>query len=171
MTSLIFDSCESFANFLDTTVKMRLAAIPAMELAAQEVEKAAKQELGTYQKRNMGPFKAWKELSPSTKETRRRLQSTYGINAPLLREGELRNSISHETDKSGLEAVIGSPLDKALYLELGTKNMAPRSFLGLAAYRKRKKIIKLVGGLTVCAMLNVDFRNFGSYVFKHEGED
>lgn len=170
-----FDSIEAFTNFLDSTIQMRVKAIPALEFAAQVVEKAAKAELGTYQKTNMGSFKAWRKLSDVTIADRRRLKSTYGENAPLLREGVLRDSISHQTDKSGLEAVIGSSLEKAIYLELGTKKMPPRSFLGLAAHRSKKKIIKLVGGVTVCALLNWDYtvantKTASEMVFNYSGE-
>ena len=110
----------------------------------------------------MGPFIGWEELHDTTKEERVKLG--YTENDPLLRSGELRDSISHETDKSGEIAVVGSTLDKMVYLELGTKYMAPRSVLGLAAWRSRKKIIKIVGGVTVAALLNTDFRTQGSFI-------
>lgn len=170
-----FESIDHFTKFIDTVIQVNVAKIPALEYAAQVVEKAAKEELGTYQRKNMGAFAPWAELSDSTKANRRQAQSTYGENAPLLRDGDLRASISHETDISGHEAVIGTPLEKAIYLELGTKNMAPRSFLGLAAHRSRKKIIRIVGGVTVCALLNWDYKLAntkiaGMSVFEHEGE-
>lgn len=163
-----FDSCSDFANFLDTTIKMRVAAIPALEFAAQEIEKAAKEEIGEYQRENMGSFAPWEELHEWTKTER--VQLGYTENDPLLRSGELRDSIGHHTDVSGHEAVIGSPEQKLVYLELGTKFMAPRSVLGLAAHRSKKKIIRIVGELTVAALLNVDFSEHGSSIFDHKEE-
>ena len=158
-----FDSLDNFANFLNTTIKRRLLALPALELAAQYVEAVAKAELGTYQETNMGPLEAWEELAEVTKSDRARKGFTE--NDPLLRSGELKNSISHETDVSGHEAVIGSPLQKLVYLELGTKWMAPRSVLQLAAWRSRKKIQKIVGEVTVLALLNADFGKLGVFTF------
>ena len=162
-----FGSFGEFANFLDTIVQSNLAKVPALEIAAQMVEKEAKVEIGTYQRTNMGPFTKWAELTPFTK--RERIRLGYNGNDPLLRSGDLRDSISHDTDASGLEAVIGSTDQRMVYLELGTKWIAPRSVLGLAAYRKQKAIVKLVGGMYVAAMLNVDFRSLGSFVFENEG--
>ena len=61
--------------------------------------------------------------------------STHRASAPFepasSDSGQLLNSIGHtmvETD-SGIGADIGSPLDHALYTEIGTKWMAPRPWL------------------------------------------
>lgn len=156
-----FGSFGDFSKFLDTVVQANLAKIPALELAAQVVEKAAKEEIGTYQRSNLGDFPAWEELTKYTKEERVRLG--YTENDPLLRSGELRDTISHDTDVSGLEAVVGSTDQRLVYLELGTKWMAPRSVLGLAAWRSRKKIVNLIGNITVAALLNVDYGKFGTH--------
>ena len=164
---LEFNGMDHFVTFLEATVKSRLNSIPALEWAAQAVEEEAKKEIGTYQTSNMGPYEPWAELTSYTKEER--VRAGFTENDPLLRSGELRNSISHETDISGNEAVIGSPLDKMVYLELGTKSIPPRPVLGLAAYRSRRKIVRLVGGATIAALLNVDFSPFSSVVFQHEG--
>ncbi len=55
----------------------------------------------------------------------------FPANNPLLRSGELRDSITMRSDGNG--AIIGSPLDIALYQENGTEHIPPRPFLGPAA--------------------------------------
>lgn len=47
--------------------------------------------------------------------------------------GRLRNSITHEVDMSDHAAIIGSNVEYAAYVELGTSKMAPRPYLRLAA--------------------------------------
>lgn len=43
--------------------------------------------------------------------------------------GKLRGSITHVTDKDNLIAHIGSNVDYALYVEIGTRKMTPRAYL------------------------------------------
>lgn len=65
--------------------------------------------------------------------------------APATRTGALRNSYRFRTRNttSGLVGEVGSYLDYAVYLENGTKRMAPRPHL-LPAYYKREKEIKRI---------------------------
>lgn len=53
--------------------------------------------------------------------------------APASVTGDLRTSYRFQVGKG--EAVIGSPLEKAVWLERGTENMAPRPHLS-TAFRK-----------------------------------
>jgi hypothetical protein len=62
----------------------------------------------------------------------------------------LRDSITHEVH--GLEAVIGSELKIALYQEVGTEKIPPRSFLGSALASEQHKIVRLIGAHTVNAI-------------------
>lgn len=142
-----FASLEEAARFLTA----RLAAIPAAEIAGFEaaatmIEEQAKSELGNYQPA-AGPFAAWPELADSTKADR----SAHGYpeNEPLLRDGTLRDSIEHSVDAAG--ASVGSNLDIAVYQELGTSRMPPRSFLGSAAVTKGKEAAAAVGAAVVAA--------------------
>lgn len=48
---------------------------------------------------------------------------------PHKRTGRLRASITHEVDEEAQKARVGNNLKYAKFLELGTKKMAPRSFL------------------------------------------
>src|ERR1700682_3225031 len=53
------------------------------------------------------------------------------MNTPLLETGELRGSI--EWNSEGNQGFVGSNLDKAVWHELGTARIPPRSFLAGAA--------------------------------------
>jgi hypothetical protein len=55
----------------------------------------------------------------------------------------MRDSIEHVVD--GHEAVIGSDLDTAVYQELGTEEIPPRSFLGFAAHEEGHRVAELIG--------------------------
>lgn len=50
---------------------------------------------------------------------------------PWLRTGELRASVGHQSD--GAVAVVGSTSQVAVYQELGTPSIPPRSFLASSA--------------------------------------
>lgn len=113
----------------------------ALEQCAVLVERTAKQEIGTYQDA-VGPFPAWPQLANSTQEERARLGFTP--DDPLLRRGDLRDSIEHETEQ--FRTVIGSKSEIAAYQEFGTSRIPPRPFIGPAVVHNEKKIVKLLGG-------------------------
>lgn len=132
---------KSFGAFAAHLLVRKAATVEMLHLGlkhiAHSIEKTAKEELGVYQP-EVGPFPAWPELAESTKDDR--VAQGYPENEPLLREGTLRDSISHEV--KGLEAAIGSTSDIAVYQELGTEKIPPRPFLGPAAFRNKDTIIK-----------------------------
>jgi len=66
------------------------------------------------------------------------IQSREG-EAPATRTGDLRTSYRFEVPNDK-EAVIGSHLDYALFLEKGTKYMNPRPHLSKAYYNKERQI-------------------------------
>jgi HK97 gp10 family phage protein len=103
--------------------------------AAKIIEKDAKARIGVYQD-GTGPFVTWALLADSTEAEKERLG--YPLEAPLLREGDLRDSIQSETD--GNKAVVGSTSDIALYQEMGTEHIPPRPFLGPAAFENKLNI-------------------------------
>lgn len=94
-----FASLGQFAAHLMT----RQAAV-ALELHAGLVEVAnnvrdtARQELGTYQKA-IGPFPAWAQLKEETQVER--VRQGYTANDPLLRSGEMRDSVHREVSALG----------------------------------------------------------------------
>lgn len=111
-----------------------------LEKAAKLIENDAKRQIGHYQDA-VGPFQDWAPLADSTEAEKARLG--YPIDAPLLRDGHLRDSIEHEV--SGLEAVVGSKSDIAVYQEFGTKTIPPRPFIGPAAFKNKEAIQKILG--------------------------
>ncbi|MDA8256526.1 MAG: hypothetical protein M0Z99_12950 [Betaproteobacteria bacterium] len=150
--SLTFDSPLAFALHLaERAAVIDRAAHSALNEASKVIEKAAKDQIGHYQAA-IGPFPEWQELSASTKQDR--ISQGYSENEPLLRAGDLRDSITHEV--SGLEAVIGSDSDIASYQELGTSTIPPRPFLGPAAIKSRKRVEEILGAAVVGAMLYGD---------------
>lgn len=155
-----------------------LARLPALvlieqheglERAARVVERAAKAKMGEYQA-GAGPFVGWAELRDSTKEER--VEQGYPENEPELRSGLLRDSIEHHAEE--FEAQIGVPDkmvqhpyhpkpenigDIAVYQELGTDKMPPRSFLGGAGVESAHEVVEILGSGVVAALV-------GEQVFK-----
>jgi hypothetical protein len=136
------------AHLAGLAIQMAAAERLALELAAQIVEKEAKAEIG-HKQGAAGPFPAWDQLADST---------IYGFAGnpgkaalgfappdfePLLRQGDMRDSIQHVV--IGKSAHVGSDSDVAVWQELGTINMPPRSFLGGAAVRKKAEIGRRTG--------------------------
>jgi hypothetical protein len=132
-----FASPGDFARFLEQKMlAIAGAEHAALERAASKVESEAKAIIGHYQTANTGPFKPWGQLKEGTITAKERKGFAPPDN-PLLRSGALRDAIQHHVD--GHTAHIGVPAgpvgDIALYQEMGTRNIPPRSFLGVALYR------------------------------------
>ena len=85
----------------------------------------------------------WPALSPAT--LAHKMQSGM-----LLERGELRGSI--EWNSSGNEGHVGSDLDKAVWIELGTARMSPHSFLAGAAMAMEEKIHKMAARAVVACI-------------------
>lgn len=103
--------------------------------ATKIVRDDAQARIGTYQAET-GPFNAWQPLASSTIADR--INKGFTPNDPLLRSGELRDSITSQVH--GDKAIVGSSSDIALYQELGTATIPPRPFLGPAAFASKAKI-------------------------------
>lgn len=141
MSSLEFNDLSSFLTHLAVTERaIQRTTTEALDRAARLIQQDARKRIGKYQDA-VGPFQDWAELAESTQEERARLG--YPANEPLLREGDLRNSIQREV--VGDEAVIGSKSDIAAYQEFGTSRIPPRPFIGPAAYANRAKIERILG--------------------------
>jgi hypothetical protein len=111
-----------------------------LDLIGKTLTKEAKSEIGNYQPA-MGDFEQWPELADSTK--RDRVRKGFSENEPLLRTGEMRDSISYNV--KGLDLAVGSTSDTMVYQELGTSRIPARPVLGTALYKHRDKIIKDLG--------------------------
>ena len=136
------------AHLVRATAELAHAEHEALTRAARIVEAEAKREIGEYQD-EAGPFAPWAELADSTKADR--VAHGFPENEPLLRTGELRESIGHAVGDR--EAVVGSDSDIAVYQELGTSQMPPRSFLGGAAFRKSEEVARALGSSAVQALV------------------
>lgn len=139
---------EMALHLVTAEAKLLVSLEHGLEKVAATIDQAAKDKIGEYQAAN-GMHDAWPELADSTKAERSRLGFTE--NDPLLRTGELRDSISHET--KGLEAAIGSTSDIAVYQEMGTDKIPPRPFLGAAAYEHIEDVKKIVGGAVITGIV------------------
>jgi len=72
------------------------------------------------------------------------------MNTPLLETGELRASI--EWNSEGNEGHVGSNNDKAVWHELGTNKIPPRSFLAGAAMRMEHKVHAMAARAVISVM-------------------
>ncbi|TPD93608.1 hypothetical protein FJP68_14565 [Pantoea vagans] len=106
----------------------------------KEIEETAKEEIGVYQPA-YGPFDAWAPLAESTKADR--VRQGYSEDEPLLRSGELRDSIQSEV--VGLAAIVGTRSEIGLWQEVGTDRIPPRPFIGPAYDRNMDPLIESVG--------------------------
>jgi hypothetical protein len=98
------------------------------------VQKRAKESLGSY-------HRGWPKLAESTVERK------GGRDTPLLDTGELRDSISGYVEmyssNSG-RGVVGTPLEKGLWAEIGTsRGEPPRPWLMPAALHSKSDIDKI----------------------------
>ena len=127
----------------------------ALEKCAKIVEKRAKEKIGEYQPQS-GPFVGWAELSDYTKADR--VSKGFTEDDPLLRTGAMRDSIEH-TVHDGV-AQVGSNSDIAVYQELGTNRIPPRSFLGGAMADSLEQVKGIIGeSLTVALTGDGVFNN------------
>ncbi|MDE1009666.1 MAG: hypothetical protein OSB38_28805 [Paraburkholderia fungorum] len=145
-----FTSFGAFALHLAAASAGQVVAMQSgLEEVAVRIEKTAKAEIGKYQPA-VGPFSAWPELADSTKADR--VAQGFSENDPLLRNGHLRDSYQHEVH--GVEAVIGSKDDVALWQELGTsRGIPPRPVLGPAVEYNHAAITKILGGAAVRGLM------------------
>ncbi len=112
-----------------------------VERACQIIQKKARATIGH-------EHDAWPDLAEST--IRDKAAKGYKTPAPLLRSGEMRDSIEYVVD--GLQGSVGSNLEIAVYQELGTSRIPPRSFLASAAISSEDKIHRMVGASAVAAL-------------------
>ncbi len=132
--------------------KMAADIHAGLDLCAGLIEKTAKEEIGHYQAES-GPFPSWAPLADSTVREKERLGYTGRLSAddPLLRTGEMRDSIEHRT--GDMEAFIGTDSPIAPYHEFGTDKMPPRPFIGPALVKNKENIEKIIGGFAASAMV------------------
>lgn len=111
----------------------------SFRVIVKEIEETAKEEIGVYQPA-YGPFDAWAPLAESTKADR--VRKGYTEDDPLLRSGEIRDSIQSEV--VGLAAIVGTKSEIGFWQEVGTSHIPPRPFIGPAYVRKIDPLIDAV---------------------------
>lgn len=128
-------------------IRRNLYAVPfALErevgAGMAEAAKLAKSYIGNEQP-------GWAPLAASTIEEKAALG--YEVPAPLLREGDLRDSIESEVETSGREVtgIVGSTDPIAIFFSTGTSRMPPRPFLEPAFMLTEPKITAALGELAL----------------------
>jgi hypothetical protein len=142
---------EAAARMAAAAVDIELAKHAALEEACLIVECRAKNLIGH-------PQAGWAPLAAET------LARKDGINTPLLETGTLRSSITHTVIDSN-HAEVGSDLDRAVWMELGTsRGTPPRSYLAKAAMESgpdvAKVVAKTVGAAIVGGLAGSRVRDF-----------
>lgn len=130
----------------------------ALERAGKIVEEEAKRVIGTYDY-------GWPQLADSTQEQRQSLG--YSANEPLLRKGDLRDSIEHTVDKFEHAVYIGSNSEIMVYQALGTsRGIPPRNPIDGATRAKEHEVVeglrrsiylRFLGALGIGALANRTF--------------
>lgn len=127
---------------------------PAVEGALKEgaplIAGIARKKLGEYQPAVAGfgySFPAWEDLAQSTLDDKER--NGWPSPSPLLREGQLRESI--EAAAVGYTLAVGTNDPVAKWQEYGTSKMPPRPFIGPALIEG----IPIVGKLIARAMVRI----------------
>lgn len=99
----------------------------ALEASGLRLQRASRAYIGEYQGQ-VGPFPAWEPLADYTIQDR--ISKGYRPDDPLLRTGDLRESIGYSI--LGNAVVVGSGELVAMWQEFGTRTIPPRSFIGRA---------------------------------------
>lgn len=120
----------------------------ALNIVGKHIKKESQAAIGHLQS-GAGPFKTWKELAESTKQDKELKGYVYNSDYnPLLRTGELRDSIDYKVGKGFVS--IGSNSEIMIYQELGTIYIPPRSVLGMTMYKNKFKISKSLKEFMIC---------------------
>jgi hypothetical protein len=121
---------QQFINHLERAVtRAPVVAAVALTETMEAVAVEAKAYIGH-------EMPGWPALAPSTVAEKERLGYTGHLSPtdPLLRTGEMRESISAEVDAVTLTGVVGSTDPVAVFQELGTPHIPPRPFLSTAMF-------------------------------------
>lgn len=121
----------------------RLNKSIALAKISKMMEKEAKSMFGREDNGGQGPFRAWAPLSSDTVESKQKKGQTGRISRtdPLFASGSLRESVQSSSDST--KAVVGSNHKLIKYHEFGTKNMPPRSTIGLSLARVAPEAVEV----------------------------
>jgi hypothetical protein len=136
---------EQFEQALSASIK---AIKPRLEIGLDKVGELASTMAAAY----VGEYQeGWPVLAEATIKSK--AAAGYAVPDPLLRTGEMRDSIKHEVDPILLEVVVGSNDKRALFQELGTVHIPPRSFLGLALRNSLPFAAEIFGKIAVKVLM------------------
>jgi phage gpG-like protein len=125
----VFSLAEFAAKLVASDVNLKVAETEVIAKGCAMVAERAKDIVGV-------PQSGWPPLSPET------LKRKNGINTPLLETGELRDSITWNSDAT--EGYVGSNNPKAIWQELGTsRGIPPRPFITRAAVQMEGEVDKM----------------------------
>jgi phage gpG-like protein len=160
----VFGLAEFAAKLAAADVALDIGGEIALAKSCELLSQASKDLIGV-------PKDEWPPLAPST------LAHKDGVNTPLLETGEMRDSITWNSDAH--EGYVGSNNKKLVWNELGTSRIPPRPVLGLALTQNEHKVERLVekevaaaigGALGGVASIFRELREAGHYLRK-AGED
>lgn len=163
-------SFDSFGSFEQHLLRVGAATTIALHLgvkeATEEIEKAAKAEIGVYQDAvhsdmggagtitsGVGLIPSWAQLAESTE--RKKEIMGFPLDAPLLATGEFRDKITSEV--IGLKGVVGTTDERGVWFELGTPHMPPRAVFAPAAIRLEKKVLRILEDAAVAGVIGGDW--------------
>jgi phage gpG-like protein len=112
-----------------------------VEKACQIVQRKAKSAIGR-------EHEMWVPLAPSTIADKQK--HGYAVPKPLLRDGTLRDSINYTVNDN--EGCVGSDDPVAVFQELGTSRIPPRSFLVSSAISSEDRIHRMAAAATMAAL-------------------
>jgi HK97 gp10 family phage protein len=132
---------EQFEQALSAQIK---TVRPRLEVGLEKVGELASTMAAAY----IGTYQTgWPQLAEST--IKEKAAAGFEVPDPLLRTGEMRDSIKHEVDPILLEVVVGSNDKRALWQEMGTVHIPPRPFLGLAMAQSQPYAIETFGKIAM----------------------
>lgn len=166
-------SLATFARYVtDAADGFRAAKRQGLTNAGRRIAARARSYIGRYQTSAIGPFEPWEPLSQNTLHGGYTPQGLYypgkielgyaPPDNPLLRTGELRESIGYSVKPNAVE--VGSPLLVALWQEMGTApsekhwGIPPRSFLGRAMAELGDDEVRRIGGQVFWPLLRKSVR-------------
>ncbi len=129
-------------HFRRAEFDLRFALEREVRLAMEAAAETAKGFIGQ-------EMPGWDPLAPPTIADKTR--KGYPTPAPLLRTGELRESIGAEAEAvpGGVDGVVGSTSRHASFHEIGSSREPPRPFLGPALMLAEQPLSTALGELAV----------------------
>lgn len=137
------------AHLLGAEADIRAAQEAAIVRACKKVRTKARNLIGT-------PQPEWAPLKEATQADR--VRQGFPANKPLLRTGELRDSIEWAApaweNQTTCVGYVFSNDPIAVYQELGTVSIPPRPFIGLAAMGLELQIHEMMGRMVASAIMH-----------------